>query len=350
VQTSNQSCQPVKWQDDQLWLLDQRLLPQQEKWLRYDDAEQVADAIQQMVVRGAPAIGVTAAYAVVLAAKQAWNTAGSSWKIAMQDALDKLATSRPTAVNLAWSIARMKAFSHGLSYELNGTEKLLEEAKLIHRQDIAANHQMGKFGAALLTSNSIVLTHCNAGALATGGFGTALGVIRQGFSDGKIQHVYVDETRPWLQGARLTAWELMQESIPCTLQSDVAAASLMASGQLDWVIVGADRIAANGDVANKIGTYGLAVLAKYHQVKFMVVAPTSTIDWQTPSGDSIPIEQRPGHEVTQIGDTRIAPEGVLVANPAFDVTPAKLISAIVTEAGVVLSPSATTMKKLKIKR
>lgn len=349
MQTSNQSCQPMKWQDDQLWLLDQRLLPQQENWLRYDDALQVAEAIQQMVVRGAPAIGIVAAYAVVLAARQAWNTAGSSWKITMQEALDVLAASRPTAVNLAWAIARMKALSDDLSDERNGTEKLLEEAKLIHHQDIAANHQMGKLGTDLIASNSTVLTHCNAGALATGGFGTALGVIRQGFSEGKIQHVYVDETRPWLQGSRLTAWELMQESIPCTLQSDVAAASLMASGQLDWVIVGADRIAANGDVANKIGTYGLAVLAQFHQVPFMVVAPTSTIDWQTTSGDVIPIEQRPAHEVTQIGDKRIAPEGVLVANPAFDVTPANLISAIVTEAGVVLSPSVVTMKYLKIK-
>lgn len=350
MQTSNQSCQPIKWQDDQLWLLDQRLLPQQEKWLCYDDAEQVADAIQQMVVRGAPAIGVTAAYAVVLAARQAWNTAGSSWKMAMQSAIDKLAVSRPTAVNLAWAIARMTAFSQHLSDELNGTEKLLAEAKLIHQQDIAANQQMGKLGAALIASNSIVLTHCNAGALATGGFGTALGVIRQGFSDGKIQHVYVDETRPWLQGARLTAWELLRESIPCTLQADVAAASLMASGQLDWVIVGADRITANGDVANKIGTYGLAVLAKYHQVKLMVVAPTSTIDWQMASGDTIPIEQRPSYEVTQMAGARIAPEGVLVANPAFDVTPANLISAIVTEAGVVLSPSVTTMKTLQVSR
>lgn len=205
---------------------------------------------------------------------------------------------------------------------------------------------MGKLGADLIDTDSTVLTHCNAGALATGGFGTALGVIRQGFADDKIKHVYVDETRPWLQGARLTAWELMQDNIPCTLQADVAAAALMASGQIDWIIVGADRIAANGDVANKIGTYSLAVLAKYHQVKVMVVAPLSTIDWQTASGKQIPIEQRPSSEVTHVANQQIAPEGINVVNPAFDVTPAELINAIVTEAGVVLSPSTSTMKNL----
>jgi methylthioribose-1-phosphate isomerase len=225
---------------------------------------------------------------------------------------------------------------------------LLKEAQTIHREDIAANHTMGKLGAALLNDDSIVITHCNAGALATGGFGTALGVIRQAYADGKIEHVYADETRPWLQGARLTAWELQQDNIPVTLQADGAAAALMASGTVvDWIIVGADRITANGDVANKIGTYMLAILAKYHNVKMMVVAPTSTIDWQLHDGYEIPIEQRSGHEVTSINGNQIAPEGVPALNPAFDVTPASLIDAIVTEAGVVLSPSVQNMLKIK---
>jgi methylthioribose-1-phosphate isomerase len=206
---------------------------------------------------------------------------------------------------------------------------------------------MGELGAELLNKDSVVLTHCNAGALATGGFGTALGVIRQGFSEGKISHVYADETRPWLQGSRLTVWELQQENIPVTLQAEGAAASLMASGQLDWVIVGADRITANGDVANKVGTYMLAILAKYHGVKMMVVAPTSTIDWELHDGSEIPIEQRAEQEVTMIQGHQIAPKDTVASNPAFDVTPASLIDAIVTEAGVVLAPSTETMNKLK---
>jgi len=338
---------PIKWADNALYLLDQRVLPQQEVWLSYDSADLVADAISIMVVRGAPAIGVTAAFGVVLAARQAWQQAGEQWQQAIDDALEKLAESRPTAVNLFWAIERMKRLLDELPEDADPEAALLAEAMLIHQQDIAANKTMGSYGAELLGFSSSVLTHCNAGALATGGYGTALGVIRSGYSEGKIAHVYANETRPWLQGARLTAWELVQENIPVTIQSESAAASLMASGKLDWIIVGADRIAANGDVANKIGTYMLAILAKYHNVKMMVAAPTSTIDWQIQDGSQIPIEQRPAEEVKMLNGQAIAPEGVAVSNPAFDVTPAELIDAIVTEKGVVVSPSIETMTTIK---
>jgi len=347
VQSISEMIQPIKWHDQQLHLLDQRLLPLQQVWLSFKHIDDVSKAIRDMVVRGAPAIGVAAAYAVVLASREAWNKAGINWKQAMYEPLAALADARPTAVNLSWAIERMKVAYINLPETYSPEVEMLEVAIEIHQQDILANQTMGKLGADLIETESTVLTHCNAGALATGGFGTALGVIRQGFTEGKIKHVYVDETRPWLQGARLTAWELMQDNIPCTLQADVAAAALMASGKIDWIIVGADRIAANGDVANKIGTYSLAVLAKYHHVKVMVVAPLATIDWQTESGELIPIEQRPATEITHIGSQQIAPIGVQVSNPAFDVTPAGLINAIVTEAGVVLLPSATTMKNLR---
>ncbi len=338
---------PIKWADDALHLLDQRILPQQEVWLRYESAEAVADAIRDMVVRGAPAIGVTAAYGVVLAARSAWQKGAENWQSLMTISVEKLAASRPTAVNLFWALERMTTLYKSLSAEQNPEATLLDEALLIHQQDISANKKMGQLGAELLDDSSTVLTHCNAGALATGGFGTALGVIRQGYAEGKIEHVFADETRPWLQGARLTAWELLQENIPVTLQAESAAAALMATGTLDWIIVGADRIAANGDVANKVGTYMLAILAKYHDVKVMVVAPTSTIDWSLDEGKDIPIEQREAVEVTRVHGQQIAPEGVNVSNPAFDVTPAELIDAIVTEQGVVLSPSFTTMATIK---
>lgn len=343
------SIQPVKWLDDKLFLLDQRLLPHQKIWLDFSHPNDLAHAITEMVVRGAPAIGITAAYGVVLAARQAWNIAGVNWKQAMTAPLARLAESRPTAVNLHWALHRMTELYMGLPDSESAETILLKEALLIHQQDIADNHTMGKLGADLLVKESVVLTHCNAGALATGGFGTALGVIRQGYVDGKISHVYADETRPWLQGSRLTVWELQQDNIPVTLQAESAAASLMASGKLDWVIVGADRITANGDVANKVGTYMLAILAKYHGVKMMVVAPTSTIDWKLLDGSEIPIEQRPEQEVTMLQGQKIAPLGTVASNPAFDVTPANLIDAIVTEAGVVLSPSIANMNKLKPK-
>lgn len=347
MQIVTESIQPILWRDNHLCLLDQRRLPRYQEWLTYDHPDQVAQAIQTMVVRGAPAIGVTAAYGVVLAARQAWEVAGINWKQAMTAPLAKLEASRPTAVNLFWAIEHMTAVYEALPDDKEPEAALLNEAKHLHQQDVAANQQMGHHGAALLDKDSKVLTHCNAGALATAGYGTALGVIRAGYASNKINHVYVDETRPWLQGARLTAWELMQEGIPMTLQADAAAAALMATEGLDWIIVGADRIAANGDTANKIGTYSLAVLAKYHGVKMMVAAPTTTIDWDTLDGSGIPIEQRTASEVTHIGDELIAPDYVTVANPAFDVTPADLIDAIVTEAGVVLNPTTENMLKLK---
>jgi methylthioribose-1-phosphate isomerase len=340
------SIQPIIWRQNKLYLLDQRALPLQQLWLDYEHPDHVAQAIRDMVVRGAPAIGITAAFGVVLAARDAWQQAGDKWKLSMPERIESLAKSRPTAVNLHWAIERMTVLYQSLSESVSPDSLLLKEAKTIHAEDIAANHTMGKLGTALLSENNTVITHCNAGALATGGFGTALGVIRQGYSEGKIKHVYADETRPWLQGARLTAWELHQDNIPVTLLADGAAAALMATGKIDWVIVGADRITANGDVANKIGTYMLAILAKYHGVKMMVVAPTSTIDWQLAHGVAIPIEQRSGQEVTHINGHQIAPEGVPALNQVFDVTPADLIDAIVTEAGVVLSPSQEKMRKL----
>ena len=348
MEIQTDSIQPIVWQDNRLYLLDQRQLPQQQIWLEYDHPDDVTKAIHDMVVRGAPAIGITAAYGVVLAARQAWNIAAVNWKQAMTAPLAHLAESRPTAVNLHWAIHHMTELYETLPDTESPEAVLLKQAQTIHDEDIAANHKMGELGASLLKENSIVLTHCNAGALATGGFGTALGVIRQAFIDGKIQHVYADETRPWLQGARLTAWELQQDNIPVTLQTEGAAAALMATGKVDWVIVGADRITAKGDVANKIGTYMLAILAKYHDIKMMVVAPTSTIDWQLHDGYEIPIEQRPQQEVTMINGVQIAPVGVSASNPAFDVTPAGLIDAIVTEVGVILSPSLESMKAIKI--
>ncbi|PCJ29311.1 MAG: S-methyl-5-thioribose-1-phosphate isomerase [Gammaproteobacteria bacterium] len=341
------SIQPIIWREDRLHLLDQRRLPNEQVWLDYQQANEVADAITNMVVRGAPAIGITAAFGVVLAAREAWLQQGEAWKQAMDKPLAYLAESRPTAVNLRWAIERMTSVYQDLPDNESPEEILIEQAKMIHNEDIAANHKMGKLGSALIDADSHVLTHCNAGALATGGFGTALGVIRQAYADGNVTQVYADETRPWLQGARLTAWELSQEGIPVTLQADGAAAALMATSKLEWIIVGADRITANGDVANKIGTYMLAILAKYHNVKVMVVAPTSTIDWTLNSGSEIPIEQRPAEEVTTINGVNIAPQGIPALNPAFDVTPASLIDVIVTEAGVVLSPSLESMSIIK---
>ncbi len=334
----------VAWRDDQLYLLDQRLLPHQQKFLPFDEAAAVAGAIRDMVVRGAPAIGVTAAYGVVLAARTAYAAAPSGWRQAMKRDLALLAAARPTAVNLCWALQRMER----MMVELQGDPEplLLDEAKRIHEEDIQANRHMGELGAALIERPCAVLTHCNTGSLATGGYGTALGVIRSGFASGRIETVYADETRPWLQGARLTAWELVQDHIPVTLLADGAAAWLMHQSRIDWVIVGADRIAANGDTANKIGTYSAAVNARRHGVKFMVVAPVSTIDLLTPDGNAIPIEQRPESEVLSLAGQPVAAEGAAAWNPSFDVTPAELIDAIVTEKGVVLKPDAARMAAL----
>lgn len=335
---------PVRWENDALMMLDQRILPAQYEYLSYSSARDVADAIKNMVVRGAPAIGIAAAFAVVLSARANYAVDKLHWRDKFEEDLIYLAASRPTAVNLFWAIERMKAVTVDVGSD--PTEILLAEAKKILAEDIVANKTMGGFGAGLILNKCSVLTHCNAGALATGGYGTALGVIRSAYSQGKIERVFADETRPWLQGARLTAWELVHDDIPVTLQADSVAAHLMQQGKIEWVIVGSDRIAANGDVANKIGTYGLAVLARFHHVKFMVVAPTSTIDMGMESGEGIPIEQRPVDEVFCAAGKKIAAEKADAWNPAFDVTPAGLVDAIVTEKGVVLKPTAEKMRKL----
>jgi len=340
----NLGIQPVKWQNNQLLLLDQRILPEQTVYIDYSKSNEAADAITDMVVRGAPAIGVTAAYAMVLAAREANVLSTETWQQEIKPFIEYLAKARPTAINLHWAIVRMQECIAKMgSYD---DVVLLDEAKAIHYEDIQANKTMGEFASALLPENCGVLTHCNAGALATGGYGTALGVIRSGVANGKITKVYADETRPWLQGARLTAWELLQDGIPVTLIADSAAAYLMQQGKVQWIVVGSDRIAANGDVANKIGTYGLAVAAKYHGIKFMVAAPTSTIDMAMPSGEGIPIESRPKDEVLAVMGQRVAAEGADSWNPVFDVTPASLVDAIVTEKGVVEQP--TTEKILAL--
>ena len=324
-----------------LTLLDQRKLPREKFYLDYDSARAVADAITDMVVRGAPAIGIAAAYAIVLAARNAYQEAPDNWIEIIEPDLQYLAEARPTAVNLHWAIAEMrKAFN---SISGNPESALLELAQRIHNDDILANHEMGRLGASLIEPNSQVITHCNAGALATGGYGTALGVIRTAYKNGLIDNVYASETRPWLQGARLTSWELQQDHIPVNLVIDSSVASLMQSGKIKWLIVGSDRIVANGDVANKIGTYSHAVSAKYHGVKVMVVAPASTVDMQIESGDKIPIEHRDPMEITHLNQHQIAPKNMVAINPAFDVTPAKLVDAIVTEKGIVHNPDAEKM-------
>lgn len=332
------AAQAIFWKNKQLQLLDQRILPHEMVYLEFKDVQAVADAIRDMVVRGAPAIGITAAYGIVLAARARFAESPSNWKKLIETDLQILAQSRPTAVNLFWAIEQMRTVIVGL--EGNPELALSAAAKKIHEDDIAACRRMGELGAALIEKPCAILTHCNAGALATGGYGTALGVVRAGFAAGKITQVYADETRPWLQGARLTAWEMVQENIPVTLQVEGAAAHLMKQGNIDWVIVGSDRIAANGDVANKIGTYGLAILARHHGVKFMVVAPASTVDMNIVHGDDIPIEQRAAEEVLSLAGQPIAAQGAAAWNPAFDITPAGLVDAIVTERGVVLAPDA----------
>lgn len=337
------SVRAIQWDGQVLRLLDQRLLPQQERYLELHTAAETAQAISDMVVRGAPAIGITAAYGVVLAARQR-IAAGIDWRRALQKDMDVLAASRPTAVNLFWALKRMTRVIEGSSDNLAAA--LEADAKAIHEEDIAANRRMGELGASLIEPGSGVLTHCNTGSLATGGYGTALGVIRSAYATRKIGDVYADETRPWLQGARLTAWELVRDGIPVRLLADGAAAALLRTGKVQWVIVGSDRIAANGDVANKIGTYAAAIAARHHGVRFMVVAPSSTVDLDTPDGNAIPIETRSEEEVLSLGGKRIAAEGAGAWNPVFDVTPATLIDAIVTERGIVERPDTLKMEAM----
>ena len=343
--TQHDSIRAVVWRDDSLLLLDQRLLPQQQQYLELTTASATAQAIRDMVVRGAPAIGIAAAYGVVLAARARYRSTPANWKQSIAADIKTLADSRPTAVNLFWALEKMQQIMATL--DADPVAALLQQANKIYQDDIAANYTMGRLGAALINNDGrALLTHCNTGSLATGGFGTALGVIRQAFIDKKISAVYADETRPWLQGARLTAWELVQDKIPVTLLCEGAAASLLRQGKVSWVIVGSDRIAANGDVANKIGTYSLAVNARHHGVKFMVVAPTSTVDMNIANGDQIPIEQRGEDEVLACGGKRIAAEGAKAWNPAFDVTPAELVDVIITEKGVVENPTLEKMQRM----
>tara|TARA_R110002096_G_scaffold181301_13_gene358881 strand:- start:2761 stop:3810 length:1050 start_codon:yes stop_codon:yes gene_type:complete len=334
----------IEWRDRQLILLDQRRLPNAVEFLSIDTVSGTFDAIRDMVVRGAPAIGITAAYGVVLSALKHQQLDDGNARQQINTDIARLSTARPTAVNLAWALQRMqKCLQNQNSVCLNSLEK---EAIAIHQEDIAANKVMGELGASFMDAQSTVMTHCNAGALATGGYGTALGVIRSAFAHGKLEKVFANETRPWFQGSRLTAWELEQEQIPVNLICDSAAASALRAHHVDWIIVGADRVAANGDVANKIGTYSLAVLAKHMGKKFMVVAPTSTIDLNSASGDDIEIEQRDRQEVTNVGGNIMATEGAKVWNPVFDVTPAALIDVLITERGAVENPNTSKIVQL----
>jgi methylthioribose-1-phosphate isomerase len=330
----------VRLDGDDVVLLDQRLLPEQERYLRLSSADEVARAIEDMAVRGAPAIGVTAAMGVAIALARA---ADAELAAVLARASERLGRTRPTAVNLAWALARMRAALEPLLRSEPAAEvraAARREAQRIADEDVAACRAMGDAGAALIPAGARVLTHCNAGALATAGYGTALGVVRSAAREGRLKHVVAQETRPFLQGARLTAWELARDGIPVRLITDSMGGALMAQNAIDVVIVGADRIAANGDVANKIGTYSTALLARAHGLPFYVAAPFSTVDLSLASGREIPIEQRSSAEVTTIGGRRIAPEGVEALHPAFDVTPAEFVTAIITERGVIRPPLA----------
>ena len=333
---------PLRWTGEALELLDQRKLPFAVEYLTCATSDEVAAAIHALAVRGAPAIGIAAAWGVVLAARAITVAGVGDVAVELEPALQRLNAARPTAVNLAWALARMRgalARADG-----NWREVLEREAQAIDSEDLAANRRMGTLGAALIEPGSGVLTHCNTGSLATAGFGTALGVIRAGVAQGRIDEVFAGETRPWLQGARLTVWELQQDGIDATLIADSAASHLMKTGKVQWVVVGADRICATGDVANKIGTYQLAIAAKHHGVKVMVVAPSSTVDMATASGDLIEIEERDPGELHSIGGSRTVAEGIAAWNPVFDVTPHDLIDAIVTEQGVIEHPDAVRMQ------
>lgn len=327
----------LRWKNDAIEMIDQRVLPKTMAYVRCDTAACVAGAIRNMVIRGAPAIGVAAAYGIALEARHLKTASAGQFQTGLDKAFDLLAKSRPTAVNLFWALNRMQLLRQSLShlepFEIAG--RLLTEAHDIHKEDIRINQAMGAYGASLLPDGARVMTHCNAGALATAGHGTALGVFRSAVAAGKRLSVIANETRPFLQGARLTAWEMVQENIPVTLITDNMAGHLMQTGEIDAVVVGTDRVAANGDVANKIGTYMIAVLAKRHDIPFYVACPLSTIDLTLETGANIPIEERDINEVKGFRDCIWAPEGVSIRNPAFDVTPAELVTALITEKGII---------------
>ncbi len=338
----------IGWEDGEVVMIDQRKLPAREVYVRCRTAREVARAIRTMVIRGAPAIGVTAAMGLVLELRR--STASGTTQLAGEfyRTCDLLAATRPTAVNLFWAIARMKQVFAGAMRAGRSADEIREamdaEAARIHDEDVASCRALGRHGAGVVPPDARVLTHCNAGALATGGYGTALGVVRAAVEAGKRVAVYADETRPFLQGARLTAWELVRDGIETTVIAEGMAGSLMRAGRVDVVVVGADRVAANGDVANKIGTYTVAVLAKEHGVPFYVAAPVSTIDLETPDGAGIPIEERDAREMTHLGSAQLTPEGAAVWNPAFDVTPARFVTGIITERGICRAPLADSLK------
>jgi methylthioribose-1-phosphate isomerase len=340
--------QTLEWTDNGVRFIDQTKLPTEETYVTCKSYEQVADAIRTMIVRGAPAIGVAAAMGIALGVKNSKAETASELKRELDQICDAIGKTRPTAVNLFWAIEHMKEKFERLRVRPISQIKdgLIEEARRMHAEDIAANQAMGRHGATLMPSSGGVLTHCNAGALATAGYGTALGVIRAAVEAGKKIHVYADETRPFLQGSRLTAWELMKDGIPTTVISDNMAGAMMREGKIGAIVVGADRIAANGDVANKIGTYSVAVLAKENGISFYVAAPISTVDLNCPDGSKIPIEQRNPKEVTHIAGKQMVPDGVSIENPAFDVTPARYVAAIITERGIAREPYGDSLRAL----
>jgi methylthioribose-1-phosphate isomerase len=340
--------QTLEWTEHGVVFIDQTKLPTEEVFVTCTTHQQVADVIRNMVVRGAPAIGVAAAMGIALGVKNSKAENAADLKQDFDQICEAIRQTRPTAVNLFWAIRRMQEKFETLRSRpiAQIQEALIEESQRMHAEDIAANQAMGRHGATLMPSSGGVLTHCNAGALATAGYGTALGVIRAAIEAGKKIHVYADETRPFLQGSRLTAWELMKDGIPTTVISDNMAGVMMQQGKIGAIVVGADRIAANGDVANKIGTYTVAVLAKEHGIPFYVAAPISTVDLGTPDGSKIPIEQRNAREVTHIGGRQMTPDGVGIENPAFDVTPAKYVAAIITERGIARAPYKDSLRDL----
>jgi methylthioribose-1-phosphate isomerase len=340
--------QTLEWTPNGVVFIDQTKLPTEEVYVTCTTHQQVADVIRNMVVRGAPAIGVAAAMGIALGVKNSKAENAADLKKDFDQICEAIRQTRPTAVNLFWAIRRMKEKFESLSSRSIAQiqQRLIEESQRMHAEDIAANHAMGRHGATLMPSSGGVLTHCNAGALATAGYGTALGVIRAAVEAGKKIHVYADETRPFLQGSRLTAWELMKDGIPTTVISDNMAGVMMQQGKIGAIVVGADRIAANGDVANKVGTYTVAILAKEHGIPFYVAAPISTVDLETPDGSKIPIEQRNKKEVTHIAGKQMVPNGVEIENPAFDVTPAKYVTAIITEHGIARAPYKESLGEL----
>ena len=338
----------IDWQGDAIIMVDQRKLPGQELYVRCRTAQEVARAIRTMVIRGAPAIGVSAAMGIALGMRRSTAKGTKQFAVEFQKICEMMANTRPTAVNLFWAIDRMKRVFAETAQAGKSPEEIADrlelEARAIHDEDVASCRTMGAFGADVVPDGARVLTHCNAGALATAGYGSALGVIRAAVEKGKRISVFADETRPFLQGARLTAWELVRDGINTTVITESMAGPLMRAGEIDIVVVGADRIAANGDTANKIGTYTVAVLAREHKIPFFVAAPISTIDLATPDGDHIPIEERDRREITHIGSSRLTPEGAHIRNPAFDVTPHRYISGIITEKGIFTPPYGESLK------